>query len=64
MNYDLSYMQMEGFRVFSPDDWSGSGVDGTAYAATDLKKTLEGLATHLFGKTRMACFLLSKEVIK
>jgi len=40
---------MEGFRVFSPDDWSGSGMDGTAYAAADLKKTLEGLARHLFG---------------
>uniref|UniRef100_A0ACD5YD75 Uncharacterized protein n=1 Tax=Avena sativa TaxID=4498 RepID=A0ACD5YD75_AVESA len=42
------FHQMEGFRVFSPEDWSGSGMDGTAYAATDLKKTLEGLATHLF----------------
>lgn len=48
-------MQMEGFRVFSPDDWSGSGMDGTAYAAADLKKTLEGLARHLFGKTLASC---------
>lgn len=47
------FHQMEGFRVFSPDDWSGSGMDGTAYAATDLKKTLEGLATHLFGAVEM-----------
>ena len=62
MNYDdLSHIQMEGFRVFSPDEWSGSGMDGTSYAATDLKKTLEGLATHLFGKTLVACSLLSKE---
>jgi phenylalanyl-tRNA synthetase alpha chain len=48
-------MQMEGFRVFSPDDWSGYGMDGTAYAAADLKKTLEGLARHLFGKSMVAC---------
>ncbi len=47
---DFLYMQMEGFRVFTPDEWSDSGMDGTAYAAADLKKTLEGLAKHLFGK--------------
>ncbi|XP_051185325.1 phenylalanine--tRNA ligase, chloroplastic/mitochondrial [Lolium perenne] len=47
------FHQMEGFRVFSPEDWSASGMDGTAYAATDLKKTLEGLATHLFGAVEM-----------
>ncbi|KAK3136691.1 hypothetical protein QOZ80_5BG0441050 [Eleusine coracana subsp. coracana] len=47
------FHQMEGFRVFSPDDWSGSGMDGTAYAAADLKKTLEGLARHLFGAVEM-----------
>lgn len=51
---------MEGFRVFSPDDWSGSGMDGTAYAATDLKKTLEGLATHLFGKKCLGLLLVIK----
>jgi phenylalanyl-tRNA synthetase alpha chain len=44
------FHQMEGFRVFTPDEWSDSGMDGTAYAAADLKKTLEGLAKHLFGK--------------
>ncbi|KAG0539294.1 hypothetical protein BDA96_03G310800 [Sorghum bicolor] len=42
------FHQMEGFRVFSPDEWSGSGMDGTAYAAAELKKMLEGLARHLF----------------
>ncbi|KAG8048853.1 hypothetical protein GUJ93_ZPchr0009g1219 [Zizania palustris] len=47
------FHQMEGFRVFSPDDWSDSGMDGTAYAAADLKKTLEGLARHLFGAVEM-----------
>uniref|UniRef100_A0A0E0MN62 phenylalanine--tRNA ligase n=1 Tax=Oryza punctata TaxID=4537 RepID=A0A0E0MN62_ORYPU len=47
------FHQMEGFRVFSPDEWSGSGMDGTAYAAADLKKTLEGLAKHLFGAVEM-----------
>jgi phenylalanyl-tRNA synthetase alpha chain len=57
-------MQMEGFRVFSPDDWSGSGMDGTAYAAADLKKTLEGLARHLFGKLLASCSLLLKDMIK
>jgi hypothetical protein len=40
---------MEGVRVFSPEDWSGSGMDDTSYAAADLKKSLEGLAKHLFG---------------
>jgi len=50
-------MQMEGFHVFSPDEWSGSGMDGTAYAAAELKKTLEGLARHLFGKSLVACSL-------
>lgn len=42
-------MQMEGFRVFSPEDWEASGMDATLFAATDLKKCLEGLASHLFG---------------
>lgn len=41
---------MEGVRVFSPPDWEASGTDGTSYAAGDLKKCLEGLACHLFGK--------------
>lgn len=43
--------------MFSPDEWSGSGLDGTAYAAAELKKTLEGLARHLFGKSFVACSL-------
>ena len=50
-------MQMEGFRVFSPDEWSGSGMDGTAYAAAELMKILEGLARYLFGKSLVACSL-------
>lgn len=40
---------MEGVRVFSPNDWEGSGTDATSYAAADLKICLEGLAQHLFG---------------
>ncbi|KAK1275074.1 hypothetical protein QJS04_geneDACA004123 [Acorus gramineus] len=44
---------MEGVRVFSPDEWLASGVDATSYAAMDLKKTLEGLAQHLFGAVDM-----------
>uniref|UniRef100_A0A6M2FB18 phenylalanine--tRNA ligase n=1 Tax=Populus davidiana TaxID=266767 RepID=A0A6M2FB18_9ROSI len=47
------FHQMEGFRVFSPDEWEASGVDGTSFAAEDLKKCLEGLATHLFGAVEM-----------
>lgn len=44
------FTQMEGVRVFSPDDWEASGLDSTSFAADDLKKCLEGLAKHLFGK--------------
>lgn len=47
------FHQMEGVRVFSPNDWESSGQDGTAYAAEDLKKCLEGLARHLFGAVEM-----------
>ncbi|GFY90622.1 phenylalanyl-tRNA synthetase class IIc family protein [Actinidia rufa] len=47
------FHQMEGFRVFNPDDWEASGMDGTSYAAKDLKKCLEGLARHLFGAVEM-----------
>ncbi|KAG5233173.1 phenylalanyl-tRNA synthetase class IIc family protein [Salix suchowensis] len=47
------FHQMEGFRVFSPDEWEASGMDGTSFAAEDLKKCLEGLATHLFGAVEM-----------
>jgi phenylalanyl-tRNA synthetase alpha chain len=49
---------MEGVRVFSPDDWEASGIDSTSYAAEDLKKCLEGLARHLFGK------LLSEHLVE
>ncbi|KAH9305069.1 hypothetical protein KI387_009473, partial [Taxus chinensis] len=47
------FHQMEGFRVFSPAEWESSGVDGTSYAAMDLKRNLEGLARHLFGNVEM-----------
>lgn len=47
------FHQMEGVRVFSPDDWVGSDIDATSYAAMDLKKSLEGLAQHLFGEVDM-----------
>ncbi|KAL8138504.1 hypothetical protein V2J09_004505 [Rumex salicifolius] len=47
------FHQMEGVRVFSLDDWKASGMDGTTYAAQDLKKCLEGLARHLFGDVEM-----------
>lgn len=44
---------MEGFCVFSPEDWNESGKDSTLYAAEDLKKCLEGLARHLFGNFQL-----------
>ncbi|CAL9074864.1 phenylalanine--tRNA ligase, chloroplastic/mitochondrial-like isoform X2 [Musa acuminata AAA Group] len=47
------FHQMEGVRVFSPDEWEGSGADAPSYAAMDLKKCLEGLARHLFGAVEM-----------
>ncbi|XP_071731196.1 phenylalanine--tRNA ligase, chloroplastic/mitochondrial-like [Rutidosis leptorrhynchoides] len=47
------FHQMEGVRVFNPSDWNGSGIDGTLYAAQDLKACLEGLARHLFGAVEM-----------
>ncbi|KAL8120952.1 phenylalanine--tRNA ligase, chloroplastic/mitochondrial-like isoform X1 [Apium graveolens] len=47
------FHQMEGVRVFCPDDWGASGMDATSYAAGDLKTCLEGLASHLFGAVEM-----------
>uniref|UniRef100_A0A1D1Y0U1 phenylalanine--tRNA ligase n=1 Tax=Anthurium amnicola TaxID=1678845 RepID=A0A1D1Y0U1_9ARAE len=47
------FHQMEGFRVFSSDEWLALGMDATSYAAMDLKKSLEGLARHLFGAVEM-----------
>lgn len=47
---------MEGVRVFSPEDWA-PGTDATCYVAEDLKKCLEGLARHLFGKIRVTNIL-------
>ncbi|KAL6314294.1 hypothetical protein AAG906_018988 [Vitis piasezkii] len=47
------FHQMEGVRVFFPGDWETSGMDGTSYAAEDLKKCLDGLAQHLFGNVEM-----------
>jgi phenylalanyl-tRNA synthetase alpha chain len=36
-------------RVFNEAEWTASGLDSTAFAARELKATLEGLAKHLFG---------------
>lgn len=47
------FHQMEGVRVFSPNDWESSGMDATSYVAQDLKTCLEGLARHLFGAVEM-----------
>ncbi|RVW93510.1 Phenylalanine--tRNA ligase, chloroplastic/mitochondrial [Vitis vinifera] len=46
------FHQMEGVSVFFPGDWETFGMDGTSYVAKDLKKCLDGLARHLFGKLR------------
>ncbi|CAL5192957.1 unnamed protein product [Lathyrus oleraceus] len=47
------FHQMEGFRVFVPEEWEASGMDATSFSAADLKKCLEGLARHLFGDVEM-----------
>ncbi|KAL5719394.1 phenylalanine--tRNA ligase [Ranunculus cassubicifolius] len=47
------FHQMEGFRVFTPEEWEKSPIDSTSYAAAELKNTLEGLARHLFGDVEM-----------
>ncbi|KAL6206267.1 hypothetical protein ACLB2K_023515 [Fragaria x ananassa] len=49
----VSVKEMEGVRVFSPEDWAASETDATSYVAEDLKKCLEGLARHLFGDVEM-----------
>jgi len=36
-------------RVFSEEEWTSAGMDSTAFAAQELKASLEGLAKHLFG---------------
>ncbi|KAK4726568.1 hypothetical protein R3W88_031485 [Solanum pinnatisectum] len=48
-HYPVFHHQMEGVRVFAPNDWEASGTDATSHAAEALKKCLEGLARHLFG---------------
>ncbi|GAY43744.1 hypothetical protein CUMW_076850 [Citrus unshiu] len=47
------FHQMEGVSIFYPDEWGAAGLDATEYAAKDLKRCLEGLARHLFGKTTL-----------
>ena len=43
------FHQMEGVKIFEPKDWEGSGMSEVEFVKEDLKKTLEGLAKHLFG---------------
>ncbi|QDZ17535.1 phenylalanyl-tRNA synthetase [Chloropicon primus] len=43
------FHQMEGVKIFEPSDWEGSGLGEVEYVREDLKRTLEGLAKHLFG---------------
>jgi len=47
------FHQMEGVRVFDPEEWEAAGKDGTEMAAEELKAVLEGLAQHLFGEVEM-----------
>lgn len=47
------FHQMEGVRVFEPKEWEAAGQEATAYAESQLKATLEGLAQHLFGEVEM-----------
>ena len=49
------FHQMEGFRVFTREEWGGAGGDGefTAFCEAELKAELEALARHLFGDVEM-----------
>ncbi|KAL0009572.1 hypothetical protein SO802_011074 [Lithocarpus litseifolius] len=60
------FHQMEGVRVFSPDDWEASGVDATSYAAEDLKKCLEGLQVTYLEKQLevLVCGVTEQEILK
>ena len=44
------FHQMEGVRVFGPEDWQAAGMEATEFAEEELKRMLEGLAQHLFGE--------------
>lgn len=43
------FHQMECVRIHQPAEWEAAGMDATEFATAELKKTLEGLARHLFG---------------
>ena len=47
------FHQMEGFRVFEPEEWEAAGKESVDLAAEELKDCLEGLARHLFGDVEM-----------
>ena len=36
-------------RVYTPDDWEAAGLEGLQFMEQELKRTLEGMAKHLFG---------------
>lgn len=56
--------QMEGVSIFYPDEWGAAGLDATEYAAKDLKRCLEGLARHLFGKTTLVFYMSASHKLK
>jgi phenylalanyl-tRNA synthetase alpha chain len=35
------FHQMEGVRVYSPQDWEAAGLDATVFAEKELKEALE-----------------------
>ncbi|GBF98917.1 hypothetical protein Rsub_11709 [Raphidocelis subcapitata] len=43
------FHQMEGVRVFGPEDWAAAGMGATEFAEKELKGALEGMARALFG---------------
>lgn len=49
------FHQMEGFRVYTREEWGAGGSDEefTAFCETELKGELESLARHLFGDVEM-----------
>ncbi|KAI8476832.1 MAG: hypothetical protein J3K34DRAFT_399590 [Monoraphidium minutum] len=44
------FHQMEGVRVFSPEEWTAAGMGATEFAEKELKGALEGMARSLFGE--------------
>eukprot|EP00276_Gloeochaete_wittrockiana_P017091 CAMPEP_0184338300 /NCGR_PEP_ID=MMETSP1089-20130417/6824_1 /TAXON_ID=38269 ORGANISM="Gloeochaete wittrockiana, Strain SAG46.84" /NCGR_SAMPLE_ID=MMETSP1089 /ASSEMBLY_ACC=CAM_ASM_000445 /LENGTH=468 /DNA_ID=CAMNT_0026664717 /DNA_START=40 /DNA_END=1446 /DNA_ORIENTATION=- len=48
-----AFHQMEGVRIFTPEEVAASGLTAAELAEKDLKKTLEGLVKSIFGEVEM-----------